>query len=350
VNFGHFFLPNYFADADGDMGGYLRFLVDFAIESEDLGYDSVWANEHHFAPYGGLLPAVPLFLTAVAQRTSRVRLGTSIVVLSLHSPIEVAEQVAMLDLLSNGRVEFGVGRGYSPLDFEGLGLDPAEAQELTLEGLAVILAAWQPGPFDHEGRHYRFRNLDVWPKVQQQPHPPVWMACSRTPASFEGAARAGHRLLTIAHVNPIPDLAALTRTYRQAWAEAGRDPAGCYIGSHFHIYVDEDSRQGQELAVEYFGRSMRQSAPTFPTTTRFYETKAEQHLAEGRIVGGNPDDVVEALSRLQDELGFTEFNGKFIFGGMPRERARASLRLFAREVIPALRPRQPAWAGAGQDK
>src|SRR5438874_11413084 len=104
MKFGHFCLPTYFPEVDGDIGAYMRRWIDLLVSSEELGFDGLWANEHHFHPYGGIIPSPPMLLSALAQRTKRVQLGTSIMVLPLHNPIEMAEQFAMVDLTSGGRV------------------------------------------------------------------------------------------------------------------------------------------------------------------------------------------------------------------------------------------------------
>jgi len=341
VKFGHFFLPTYFPECDGDLGSYFRFLVDLAVKSEELGFDSVWANEHHFDAYGGLIPSPPIFLAAVAQRTSIVRLGTSVVVLPLHNPIEVAEQLAMLDLMSNGRIEVGVGRGYVTSDYEAMGVPLAEGQERTLESLEVLLSAWGDGPLSYAGKHYRFREVDVWPKPEQQP-PPIWMGCSRNPASFEWTGTQGYRLMTIAHVNPLDELASLAGVYRRAWGAAGHEPSSCQAATHFNALLDEDGDRARELATVYLERSMNLGRPTFPEENlAFHHAGAAKLVDEGRVLAGNPKECVAALERLQDQAGLTAVSCKFVFGGMPREQAEQSLRLFAEGVIPRLRARQP---------
>ena len=118
MKFGHFCLPTYFPDVDGDAGLLMRRWIDLLADSETLGFDSLWANEHHFDSYGGLIPSPATFLAALSQRTSHVRLGTSIVVLPLNNPIAIAEQLAMVDLMSGGRLEFGIGRGFVDFDYE----------------------------------------------------------------------------------------------------------------------------------------------------------------------------------------------------------------------------------------
>lgn len=345
MKFGLFFLPTYFPEWDRDLGSYVRFIVDYAASAEELGFDSVWANEHHFSPYGGLLPSVPVFLAAVAQRTKRVRLGTSVVVLAFHNPIEMAEQLAMVDLMSNGRLEFGFGRGYIPDDYKAWAVPMEEGQERTIEALEVILKAWTGKPFSHDGAHYRYHDVEVWPRPEQSPYPPIWQACSATPSSFEAAARQGFGVMIIGHINSIGFLAERTASYRRTWLECGRDPAAWQIAAHFNIVVAGDGDEAREIAIRVTDRQLVQSAPTLTGANAHrgaLESGGQRLVAEHRVVAGSPAECIDILSELQDQLGFTAFQGKFVFGGMTREQAQRSLQLFASEVIPALRDRQPA--------
>src|SRR4051812_16096766 len=118
MQFGAYAMPSYRPEFGGTPGGFLRATVDHLASAEALGFDSVWVNEHHFHEYGGMMPSLPIMLSSLAQRTARVRLGSSVVVLPLHNPLEVAEQLAMVDLLSGGRVEFGIGRGFVTHDYD----------------------------------------------------------------------------------------------------------------------------------------------------------------------------------------------------------------------------------------
>src|SRR5437763_7475595 len=142
LEFAVFALPTFFPERDGPQGPYMRKFVDFLVSAEDLGYDGIWANEHHFHPYGGLIPSPAVLLSAVAQRTSRMRLGTSVVVLPLHHPLEIAEQLAMVDNMSGGRVDLGIGRGFVPFDYHMWNIPMGEGQARTQESLEVIIKAW----------------------------------------------------------------------------------------------------------------------------------------------------------------------------------------------------------------
>ena len=211
LQFGAYALPSYHADTDGSQGQFMRKLVELLASAEPLGFDAIWMNEHHYHPWGGMIPSLPILLSALAQRTQRVTLGTSVLVLPLHNPIEIAEQMMMLDLMSNGRVQLGVGRGSHPYDYEILGLPLENAQERMIEGLDFILKAWAG----------ELADLDVWPPPLQRPHPPVWISCTRNPESFERTARKGFNLLTLAFPHTVAQSAELTRVYRDAWVDSG---------------------------------------------------------------------------------------------------------------------------------
>src|SRR5262245_65387101 len=158
----------------GDSLGYRKY-IDYVLAAEDLGYHSVFVVEHHFTGVGQLSASLN-FLSYLAGRTTRIRLGTAVVVLPWHNPVLLAEQVATLDLLSGGRFDFGIGKGYREAEFESFCIPKAEATERFEECMALLRKAWTtPGRFTHQGKHWNFRNIVVEPRPVQQPHPPLWM-------------------------------------------------------------------------------------------------------------------------------------------------------------------------------
>jgi alkanesulfonate monooxygenase SsuD/methylene tetrahydromethanopterin reductase-like flavin-dependent oxidoreductase (luciferase family) len=177
MKFAAYAMPSYSDEFGLTQSQFLSATLDHLVAAEDLGFDSVWVNEHHFHRYGGMMPALPTMLAALSQRTSRVRLGTSVVVLPLHNPLQVAEQLAMVDLLSGGRLEFGIGRGFVAHDYEVLGVSYRDAQARLTESLHVILEAWTGEAFTHHGAYFQFPEVEVWPRPEQRPHPPIWDAC-----------------------------------------------------------------------------------------------------------------------------------------------------------------------------
>ena len=169
--------------------------MSLMYEAENLGFDSVWPAEHHFSEYG-YCASPQVSLAAVAARTKRIRLGTGVVVLPFHNPIRVAEDFAFLDLMSDGRVDLGVGRGYQPLEYRGFGMDSKQEQsrEIFDEAVRLVRACWTQERVTFKGKHYKVEDLAVRPKPLQQPHPPIYMACL-SPATFALAGRYGFNVL-----------------------------------------------------------------------------------------------------------------------------------------------------------
>jgi alkanesulfonate monooxygenase SsuD/methylene tetrahydromethanopterin reductase-like flavin-dependent oxidoreductase (luciferase family) len=336
LSFGAYALPSYHAETDPPQGVYLRRLIDRLAWAEALGFDAIWLNEHHFSPWGGMLPSPPMALAALAQRTTRVRLGTSVSVLALHHPIHIAEQLAMLDLISGGRLDLGVGRGSAPFDHEVFRLDFAQAQARTLEALEVILQAWRGEPFSFNGTYFQVPPVQVWPRPEQRPHPPVWISCSSSPESFEWTARHGYNLLTIGFVKPVPRFAELTRAYREL------HPDG-QITTLYHSVVCEDGARARDLATDAIDRflgQMRESLTLSSGQRRpspVEDLVIERMVDEARLVAGSPSEVAAMLRYLQAEVGFTQVALMFQFGGLSDEIARESMSLFAAEVMPCLR-------------
>ncbi len=349
MEFGHFCLPTYFADVNGSVGDFMRRFVDFLVASEDMGFNSLWANEHHFDAYGGIIPSPPILLSALAQRTKRVRLGTSVIVLPLHSPIEIAEQLAMIDLMSNGRVEFGVGRGFVHYDYERLGVPLDGAQDRMKEALAFILKGWQGGKVNHQGKYYRYSDLELWPQPQQRPHPPVWLSCSGTPASFEWAGQQGYSILTVAYRGVEP-LVKLNQLYRDSWEAAGHKKGGYRISSHYQVVLAEDGREAKDICARALHRYTGAITHTLDRARADQEYQAnsrqkinqelmdiDRMVEDCRVIAGTPEDAVRVLARAHDLMRFTSCDCTFYFGGITFAEAQRSQRLFASHVMPRLR-------------
>jgi alkanesulfonate monooxygenase SsuD/methylene tetrahydromethanopterin reductase-like flavin-dependent oxidoreductase (luciferase family) len=180
--------------SDLDSGQGFRDFIDYNVEAEALGYASSFVVEHHFTGFGQVSASLNL-LTWVAARTKTLRLGTAVLVLPWHNPVLLAEQAATIDLLSGGRLEFGVGKGYRANEFEGFCIPMSEADERFEESLGVILKAWTTNErFSHHGKFWNFENIVVEPTTKQKPHPPIWMAAGQ-PDSIRKVARRGAKLL-----------------------------------------------------------------------------------------------------------------------------------------------------------
>jgi natural product biosynthesis luciferase-like monooxygenase protein len=338
MKFAVYAMPTFMPSFGLTQGEFLRKMVDQFASAETLGYDSVWVNEHHFHSYGGLLPSLPTVLGALSQRTTRVRLGTSVVVLPLHNPLEVAEQMAMVDLLSNGRLELGVGRGFVEHDYQVLGVDYSDAQDRLKEGLDVVRRAWTGEGFSHKGRYYNVDDVQVWPRPEQQPYPPIWLAVAGNPASLDYAAAEGFSVVTTGHSRPPERTAPLAQHYRDAWQAAGHtQPASLAV--HYHCVVAEDRAEALLLAEAGLHEHNRQNHETRslsqvnPGPEPAHPT-IDQLVEDAKTLVGTPDDVIALLQRISAATGATEIHCMFQFGSITFEQAQRSQELFAREVMP----------------
>src|SRR5262245_58675986 len=175
------------ADGDSERQRYLDLIAQIEL-GEILGFDTVWLGELHFSRAFSILADPLVVLAAAAQRTTRIRLGTAVTLLPLHSPVKIAEEAAIADILSDGRIELGCGRGTAPLHYEGYAIPQEESRERFAEALDLILAAWTNDTFSFDGKHYRARELSVVPRPVQTPHPPVRIAAN-SPDTFPFSGR-----------------------------------------------------------------------------------------------------------------------------------------------------------------
>jgi natural product biosynthesis luciferase-like monooxygenase protein len=345
VKFGIFSLPTYFPEVDGTLQEFYQHVLTMLRDAERLGFEHAWVNEHHFHPYGGMIPAPAVLLAAVAAQTTHIRLGTSVALLPLHNPLEQAESYAMLDQISGGRLDLGIGRGFIPYDYETMGVSYEDSQDRMFEVLDIMLAAWQRQPFSHHGHYYQYRDVSVWPAPLQRPHPPIWGSATRSEESFAWFGEHGYDLLTVVYLFPVARLAEFLNIYRDAAARAGHDPAGKKVSTHFQVYCmengDEARRVGKEAVIRYgqeIGRARERGQSPPPP---IQHTTFEDVLADGRVCMGNPDDCAAILERARERLGLTNVDCTFYYGGIPYDRARASFELFAREVMPRFQHAPP---------
>jgi natural product biosynthesis luciferase-like monooxygenase protein len=326
--------------------------VELMQAAEEIGFDSVWPAEHHFSEYG-LCASPALSLAAIARTTKRIRLGTGVVVLPFNHPVRVAEDYAMLDLLSGGRIELGVGRGYQPIEFRGYGVDPARSRELFDESLEIIRRAWTEELLDFQGKHYRFHDVAVRPKPLQKPHPPIWMA-ALSEESFEKAGSLGLNLLC----SPVfggslqTGKAHLDR-YRETLEKAGYDPATREAGALVMVYAGRTQEQAREEfagpVIWYFRTFGKYVAPKLgQPALPSYEGYAairdivnvvewDQLLAHGAVICGEPDYVGERIQEIRDAFGITHLLCWTRLGGLASNKVMGHMQRMRDRVIPALR-------------
>jgi alkanesulfonate monooxygenase SsuD/methylene tetrahydromethanopterin reductase-like flavin-dependent oxidoreductase (luciferase family) len=315
---------------DVDSGqGYKEF-TEYQVEAEALGLQSTFLVEHHFTGYGQVSASLAL-LTWVAARTKTLRLGTAVLVLPWHNPVLIAEQAATIDLLSGGRLDFGVGKGYRHNEFSGFQVPIEEADSRFEESLDVITKAWTSTErFSHHGRHWQFEDVVVEPPTAQKPHPPFWMGAG-SPESIRKVAERGYNLLLdqFASFEAIGERIAL---FKSEVEKRGRkfNPMEVAVARGFYVAKDEADKND---AIERRMAAQRRLAASSAAPGK--ENKASilsfadtREANEAGAFYGTPDEIMPKVEKLRG-LGveYVLLNG----GGTQRD----NLRRFAREVMPA---------------
>jgi alkanesulfonate monooxygenase SsuD/methylene tetrahydromethanopterin reductase-like flavin-dependent oxidoreductase (luciferase family) len=314
---------------DADSGAGFREFVENNVEAEALGYHSTFLVEHHFTGFGQISATLNL-LTWVGARTTTLRLGTAVLVLPWHSPVLLAEQAATLDLLSGGRLDLGIGKGYRYNEFAGFCLPMEEAEARFDESLEIILKAWtSDAPWSHHGRYWQFEGVVVEPPTAQKPHPPLWMGAG-SPESIRKVAALGHGLLLdqFASVEQIGERIAV---YRAELEARGRDFDPMRVGVTRSVnVVDTAAELEAALDARLAGRrridrlAQRPDGQNRASALSYADTR---EAAEAGALYGTPDEIAAKLQALRD-VG-AEYVLLNSAGGLP------SLRRFAREVMPA---------------
>ncbi len=311
--------------ATADSHGYRTF-IDYVKNAETLGYESIFMVEHHFTGQGQVSASLNV-LSYLAACTTRLRLGTAVVVLPWHNPVLIAEQVATLDVLSGGRVDFGVGKGYRDNEFDGFCVPMDEATERFDEAMEVIRKAWaSPDRFSHHGKRWKFHDVVVEPEPVQRPHPPFWMGAGSA-ESIRRAAREGYCLL-LDQVADIDEIIEKVRIYREACLAAGRPYSPMQVGvtRALHI-VRTDEERAKALATR------KEVLKTIASIARPLKPKVPGSYADPDIAGddaallGTPAEIIEKLQRLR--AGGIEYVLLVGYGDI-----NTALREFALEVMP----------------
>lgn len=269
--------------AAGDHATILRQVVDYVVRAEQLGFISTFLTEHHFTG----LPQIPssmMVLSYLAARTTRIRLGTAVTILPWHNPLLFAEEVGTLDLLSEGRFDCGVGRGFRFVECQGFGIAGEELQARFDEGLAVLQKAWAaPGRFSHQGHYWAFTDAVIDARPVQQPHPPVWIAAG-SDGSTRRAAADGHNVL-LDQFSDATQIGARIAAFRETLAAQGEpfDPMRVGVTRAFHLTRNAaETRDALEHHQNVLANNRRLSSDPARTEGTLYRPP---------IASGDPDDT-----------------------------------------------------------
>ncbi|HWE76280.1 MAG TPA: LLM class flavin-dependent oxidoreductase [Stellaceae bacterium] len=317
--------------------------IRYVALAEELGFYCYHVAEHHASPIN-MVPVPGLFLAAAARATKRIRLGPLVYLLTLYSPLRLIEEVALLDHLSHGRFEFGVGRGVSPFELNYHNVSYDDSRAIFQDALSAVLEGLTHERLNYAGKYFTYRDVPMELKPMQLPHPPVWYAASNA----ESSRWAGERGYHFATLGSVETARTNIAGFKEGLAKAKSVPTpkpefpdGVAIGVHRQIFVadsdDEARRRGAIFREQHHNSltKLRRENKEYPGFTRSTPETFEDAIKQRNIVYGSPKTVREEIARQIDELGINYFIGSFMFGNMQPDDAARSLRLFASEVIPA---------------
>lgn len=319
--------------------------------ADAAGIDHVWLTEHHFFD-DAYCPSPLMVAAAIAARTQRLRIHFGIALLPLHgNPVRFAEDIAVLDNLSGGRVEVGLGQGYREAEYEGLGIDYRERRRRYLEGIEIVERLLAGETLDFEGEFWQIRGARITPAPVQQPFPPVWIGAA-TPQVRRRVAESGQQLL-ISLLTDLGHTRSQFNDYRGALLDAGRDPGATpfalirefWVGDSWDAAWDQVGPHLRHTYQTVYAPPAVSMIETMPDGTRRPVTDPDDPFfhSEGfwrdRFIVGDVDWCVSELVRFRDELGLTDIVLRIAHPGMPHERVMACLDLLTNEVIPRVQAR-----------
>lgn len=317
---------------------------------EQLGFDAVWFTEHHFALHG-LNSGLAVWLAAVAMKTKHIRIGSTVFVLPYWNPVRLAEDTAMVDLLSEGRLEFGVGTGYRIDEFAGFNVDPAQAREQGWECFDLVMRLWSGESVTHHGKYYDVDDVAIRPSPLQKPHPPVWWP-GQSPGTLEFIAQHGYNWMSAATLGTTATIVARRKTMEQLLAQQGRNINDLGIYVHVPTYVADrtynEMRAIAEPGIEWFRKSaMWYTSRSTPVGGTIYGSPGSapapfdyDAFYQNESFFGDPNECFRKIEQMYNALRPTDIT--FLFKmGQPQDEIYRSMELFASEVMPRVRALAP---------
>ena len=308
------------------------------IETADqMGFDSAWLTEHHFLD-DGYCPSILLTAAAIAARTKKIRIGTGVLLIPLHDPIRVAEDAAIVDLISNGRLILGLGLGYRQEEFDGFGKKLSERRGRIEESLEILNNSWSDGPFSLDGKYYQVKDLNVNPKPVQKPIP-IWIGAFTEPA-IKRAARIGASLYVPA-IGVIPIIKYLFDMHSSFLEEYGKNPDDLEKPLVREIYISDknadDTWEDIKEHVTYTAKGYASWGSMVDTEGNLLSDPTDPILydiARKQSIIGTPEECIEAIKEYQENLPIDNLICRFKFPGISHEEAMRSMNLFVDKVLP----------------
>jgi alkanesulfonate monooxygenase SsuD/methylene tetrahydromethanopterin reductase-like flavin-dependent oxidoreductase (luciferase family) len=345
MRFGICYNIEYREDIHKSPSNYYGQILEQVEVLERAGYDTVWFSEHHSAGYSFGNPAV--MATAAAIKTKRIRIGTGVSLLPLHHPIFLAEQYGQLDVLSGGRLEYGIGRGYLMHEYDWLKIPRKDSYERYHEAAEFILQAWSGdgSPMTFRGKHFEVNGYTYFPKPVQRPYPPIYASAGSTPESFVWAGEKGFNLGTALFLPDLNKVAQDINAYRATLKKHGHDAAKREVMAITQMYCDKDLQRaladGKIYTENYYrftgklaGVGQYDSGHGVDTSTFYTEVDVLGMNERNQILIGDPATLRTRIAYLRDLMGLDMLLMEVAQGGAPHDKICSALELFAKEVIP----------------
>ncbi|MBY8845356.1 LLM class flavin-dependent oxidoreductase [Streptomyces sp. SP2-10] len=353
MDFGLNFFPVFTPDHKSASQFY-REAIALSQIAEEYGFEHVQTVEHYGTPYGGYSPDPVTLLSAIAARTKTIRVATGAVIPAFSHPLQLASKLAMLDNISEGRLDVGFGRAWLPQEFEWLGVSIDESRRRFSEGIEACRRLWTEENVVFEGEFHSFGPVTLSPRPYQQSGPPVFVASASSPESCAAAGQAGYHLQIVPTIVSPETVVEMLTAYRKGWADAGHRAGAARIQLKYNCYLSDDRdealRRGEEMEnnhVVLMSQAaegwLRKSSDQYKGYDKLVDKAREydfgKALSDGRILAGNTDDVVRQLDATREEYGDDLCVSIQVNSGYTdfRESER-TLRLFAEQVAPRFRP------------
>lgn len=325
----------------------LRDALELLACADELGFDWVTCAEHHYSPFA-MSPTPMVLAGAISQVAKRARIGVLGPTIPIVNPVRVAEEFAVLDTLTGGRVVAGLLRG-TAFEYNTYSTNPAESRERFEEALQLIIAAWtETEPFGWEGRYYQFRTISIWPRTVQQPHPPIFVSAS---SRESGQIAARNRVNIGMAASSVPMASVAAQNYREEATRAGWEAGPDNILFRTHGCVAETDAEARRVAEHFLDRAVKLNSTTaqaivasgyFGSDVRTQSTRADRPLSVqerielGYLFCGTPETVFQQLVRTREAIGNGILELGFQTNRLPQRLAMRSLELFGKEVLPRL--------------
>ncbi|SFD43425.1 Flavin-dependent oxidoreductase, luciferase family (includes alkanesulfonate monooxygenase SsuD and methylene tetrahydromethanopterin reductase) [Lentibacillus persicus] len=349
MEFGMFYVLE---SPDGDFKRAYDEMLGQIEYAEELGFDSVWLAEHHSTAYGSMAnPAVAM--AAIAERTKKMKIGTLISVLPLNNPIRIAEDYAMADIISGGRLQFGVGRGYQPTEFKQLGVSMEDTRARFKEELEIITGLWKHKNFSYDGKFYQLDNVTLRPRPIQ-PEPPIYVA-SISPETFEIVADMGLNITATPTLGTLEDVKGQLKDARAALIEKGMKPENIDFPVNLQMHVADNAEVAYERTKDYFNWYFKEVGALVPgadgKAPKSYESwdaVAENlssitfdQMREGGVIHvDGPQKLIEEIEGMQEAFGLKQLSCWHRVGGMSDKLVRESMERMAKDVIPYFKKKE----------